>query len=362
MRFKFSILCIILIVILNSCGDNSTSGSADSVSSDENLNNLNSVIIEDEIMQISDDLPERDYTGYKFNILSRSMYVYEFESERENGDTINDAVYLRNRTVSERYGVEIITHPFGNAEAGVNIMTPLDASILAGDDSYQMASAYTYLAAPQSTDGKYLNWYEIPYINLNKPWWSDGFINAATINECTYIATGSLSLLFNEVIMSVFFNKTLAENYNIESLYELVDNGDWTIDKMNSYIKLATMDIDGDGVFTDTDRFGLGINIFTHVDNFQYAFEISLTERDANGLPYISIEMDKMQSALEKINSILNDSGDCYLSNQARLPEGMFEGDRVLFMTSPLGDAAIYRAMDSDFGIIPYPKWNTNQK
>ncbi|MCL1792707.1 MAG: hypothetical protein FWG34_02440, partial [Oscillospiraceae bacterium] len=56
---------------------------------------------------ISDDLPEADLGGGKFSILSRTERNYEFFSEGETGEVINDNVYKRNRKVEERFNMEI---------------------------------------------------------------------------------------------------------------------------------------------------------------------------------------------------------------------------------------------------------------
>lgn len=109
-----------------------------------------------------------------------------------------------------------------------------DKSILAGDDAYQLISAYTYLAATGSTNGNYMNWYEMPHINFDKPWWAKGFIEAASIHDTVFIATGDLSLLYNEVTLAMLFNKELADELQIDNLYDTVRDGEWTFDKLTN--------------------------------------------------------------------------------------------------------------------------------
>lgn len=310
---------------------------------------------------VSDDLPEKDFGGREFNIISRTNFTYEFDAE-QSGDVLDDAIYNRNRKVEERFNVDIITHPYGEGNAA-NVLEAADKSIMAGDDAYQLLSAYTYKSAPGSVNGNYANWYDMPYVNFDKPWWSNGFIDEASVNGKVYIATGDLSLLFSEVTLCILFNKGLAEDLKLGDLYQTVRDGDWTLDLMEQYCAAASSDLNGDGVMDDSDRWGLGINTYTHIDCFLYAFEVPVTTRNSEGIPEITINCSRMIDVVDKLYSFLIDSGDVYIYQHPTdsFAPGMFESNLGLFMTTWLGNCANLREMDTDFGIIPYPKFNSEQ-
>lgn len=311
---------------------------------------------------VSDDLETVDFGGREFNIASRTNFTYEFDAE-QTGDIVDDAVYNRNRTVEERFNVDIITHAYGEGNMA-NVLEVSDKSILAGDDAYQLISAYTYLAATGSTNGNYMNWYEMPHINFDKPWWAKGFIEAASIHDTVFIATGDLSLLYNEVTLAMLFNKELADELQIDNLYDTVRDGEWTFDKLMEYSALAANDLNGDGNMDQNDRWGLGINTYTHIDCFLYAFEVPVVEKNSEGIPELVINSEKMINVLDKVYSFLIDSGDAfvYVHPTDSFETGMFESGRGLFMTTWLGNCANLREMDADFGIIPYPKWDESQE
>ena len=311
---------------------------------------------------VSDDLETVDFGGREFNILSRTNFTYEFDAE-QTGDIVDDAVYNRNRTVEERFNVDIITHAYGEGNAA-NVLEVSDKSILAGDDAYRLISAYTYLAATGSTNGNYMNWYEMPHINFDKPWWAKGFIEAASIHDTVFIATGDLSLLYNEVTLAMLFNKELADELQIDNLYDTVRDGEWTFDKLIEYSALAANDLNGDGIMDHNDRWGLGINTYTHIDCFLYAFEVPVVEKNSEGIPEMVINSEKMISVLDKVYRFLIDSGDVFVYEHPTdsFEPGMFESGKGLFMTTWLGNCANLREMDADFGIIPYPKWDESQE
>ena len=56
--------------------------------------------------------------------------------------------------------------------------------------------------------------------------------------------------------VAMFFNKKLAENYQLEDLYETVRNGKWTLDKFAECTKNVAVDLDEDRKMTDIDMYG----------------------------------------------------------------------------------------------------------
>lgn len=216
-------------MILTGCGGNGTSdpkNTSDAENRSDETTAIDTANLSDAERRqlVSDDLKTVKYDGREFNILSRINFTYEFDSE-QTGDVLNDAIYNRNRTVEERFDVKIVTHAYGEGN-GANILELANKSIEAGDDEYQLLSAYSYLAAPGSLNGLYTNWYDVPNVNFEKPWWEKDYIDEASINGITYLAIGDLSLLFNEVKLAVFFNKQIAEDIHMENPYELVKSGD----------------------------------------------------------------------------------------------------------------------------------------
>lgn len=57
---------------------------------------------------IADNLPELDFNQYEFRILTglhANWITSAFSMEGENGDTLNDALYSRNRAIEERFNI-----------------------------------------------------------------------------------------------------------------------------------------------------------------------------------------------------------------------------------------------------------------
>ncbi len=312
---------------------------------------------------VSDDLETVDYGGREFNILSRTDFTYEFDQE-QTGDVLDDAIYQRNRTVEERFGVTITVHDYGTGTVG-NVLELADKSIMAGDDEYQLLSAYSWLAATGSMNGLYYNWYDLDKINFEKPWWEKEFIEEAGIDGVTYIAIGDLSLLFSEVRQAIFFNKQIAEDIHMEDQYALVKSGEWTVDKLIELSASGADDLNGDGQMNEDDRWGFACNRWTHTVPFVYGAGLKTVQYDQNGLPSKLNQSEKLFDVFDKVYKFINESGDAYICNNGKfsLPnESDFQSGKALFMTSWIGYAKELRNMDADFGILPYPKWDKEQE
>ena len=57
--------------------------------------------------QIEDNLPDKDYGGQTFTLFTRVKYEDSFMPEELTGEGVNDALYQRNATVSDRFNVKM---------------------------------------------------------------------------------------------------------------------------------------------------------------------------------------------------------------------------------------------------------------
>ena len=70
------------------------------------------------------------------------------------------------------------------------------------------------------------------YLYFSNPWWSSGLIKNTSVYGKLYFASGDISTNMLQMMYAVFFNKTLADEYQLGDLYQLVIDDEWTLDKM----------------------------------------------------------------------------------------------------------------------------------
>ncbi|MBR3998362.1 MAG: hypothetical protein IKI93_08480, partial [Clostridia bacterium] len=187
------------------------------------------------------ELPERDYEGFAFRIVSRDddMHSYpvhtrDLYAEEMNGDAINDSVYERNSLIEETYNVTIRleTHSETTNESTPN--TLVQNSVMAGSDDYDLLTTHMINGGNSVLKNIFLNFNNIDYVDLTKPYWNQGALNAFTIGTKTYLALSDLCFSSNDNTHCMVYNKELAKNYNVGDIYEIVKNNEWTYDKFRT--------------------------------------------------------------------------------------------------------------------------------
>ena len=312
-------------------------------------------------------IPVLDFGGETFTIFCRSDKLYEVYAESEDGEIINDTIYTRNRTVEERYNINIYykdsAGAWGDQSSFFNLLTN---SVMAGEQAYDMTATYMAYTAYVETTGIYTNLYNVPYLDLTNDWWTQDFVNTNTYNGKLYLTAGDISLSMLENLYAVFFNKQLHADYKMENLYDVVKNGKWTFDTMNQMSMTVVEDINGDGEYNISDRLGFVTN-----NHGMRAMPVAMGVEIANLTPDGGVELvyynDKSVDIFDRLYNMLYNNNyayifvsDDHMGNDILLP--MFKENRILFLTNMLNITDILRDMDTDFGILPFPKYNEIQE
>ncbi len=355
---RFSRLVLLLLVgavLLSSCaqGDGrSDTGSADGTNSGK----------PDETAPAEPEettIPDKQFNGSTVTVLCRSEKGYEFSVEAETGDIVEDAVFARNRSVEEKHDVVLeIIQTEGDWSHKDSFMGTVRNSILAGDGDYDLVAGYNAYIAQMTLEKCFLNILELPDLDFSNPWWCAGFNENMTINGRLYMCLGDASLTMWENLQAVFFNKALAENYKLPSPYEMIAGDAWTYDKLSEYCAAFSGDLDNNGVMNEKDNWGM---VFYNVRDYPVYFESPYCQTGEDGFPYISLWNDRFAAVYDRIYRFMCTEK---LGRQFAPAEdqAIFSQDRAMFYQAPLRYAGIFRDMESDFGIIPFPKFDENQE
>ena len=116
----------------------SSVGCGESADTNETTDTTTAASTSDETTSDAPELPDEDYEGYEFRILTRieGWGIYNNENlvvEEENGEILNDAIYTRNRTVEERFNINLTQITTTN-----DIGNEISATVMAGDDAYDL--------------------------------------------------------------------------------------------------------------------------------------------------------------------------------------------------------------------------------
>lgn len=359
MRRNISFL-LVLTMLLASCGTGTTAETTSDTSTAVDA----ATDVETETT-LTADLPDTRYDGTTITYLTAEPYVDHFRLITElTGEPLSDAAFNRNLAVEERLGVT-----FDAVQVDVSsVATTLQNAVAAGDAVYSYVFPHATIGVPTMvTSGLLYNVYNLPVVDLSKPWWNDRMTDALSIDNTAYYLSGDIVMTW-QGMLAIIFNKEYLYDYNIEDdLYQLVRDGKWTYDKMLSLINGLGMDLDGDGKMTKADQFGMLGNL-----NTGYATTIGcgqpLTKRDENGYPVLAQNTERMVSIVEKYYNLVNSPDtwmDAYSSSTYSTSDYrniLIEGRAFLTELDIGGLYSYLREIEFNFGILPPPKFDEDQE
>jgi len=309
---------------------------------------------------ILEAMPAADLGGKAFRMLGVSYPTRRnFPAEEDAGEIVNDALAKRDLDVSERLNIVIQTQAEPDAATVLKIVSD---SVVAGDDLCDVIISDIASSLINLMNSKSLyDLRQISNLSLQEKWWSYGMYENATIGGKQYITMGDISPMKYYAPYCLAYNQKLAKDYGHSDLYEEVLTGKWTIDLFNSMLKDVNRDLDGDGDIDDFDFHGYAhvptdITAWAH---YTGAGQV-LSTVDKDGMIVIPIGSDTSVSVIETLTEILGYSPNLSMGN---VTMDMFVEDRALFYgNSYSGIIANFRDMESDFSVIPTPKYNEQQE
>lgn len=311
---------------------------------------------------VHDDLPARDFNDETITFLVREEMGYEFDAE-QTGDVVNDAVFKRNQSISERFNVnlEYIKTP-GLWASKADYQALITNSVMAGDNSYDIVTGQSNIVLPLAVQGIYHDLANAEYIDFDKPYWKSGYHDNAMINGHLYSLMGDYALSTLTASNVIFFNTSLLEDYKIEAPYELVKSGKWTLDAFIKMVTEFSNDLDGDGVIGENDLIGLYTNT-NGINPIQYSTGCSLTKREADGRQVIDFPNEKEIDVFDKVFDFYqSESTHIEGSLQVNQIAETFINQTTAFISGMLSIVDYLRDMKNDFGIVPFPKYDEDQE
>ena len=318
------------------------------------------------------EIPDTRYDDTELCFLTRDESEWStleiFAKEMtSNTDNINNAVYERNDSILQNYGVTVteIKEVTGDHYS----MVSKETSAPTGD--FQVIVTNCYNSANMATNRFLwdLNSDSVEYLDLEKPWWDSNLAKGMSINEKLYFATGDLMTSDNDATFVILFNKQIATDVNLPDLYSMVSNKEWTMDKMSEFIQTAKQDKDGDGKLAfDTDVAG-----FAYTGDGPYCVVfgggVLMCTKDEDDTPFYNLDVERAQNVVEKGKLLFGKDYTVDL-NAAQTSSGLtmvetgqkaFGENHALFMGEVMQCVTRLRGFDVDFGILPWPMYDTQQ-
>ena len=318
------------------------------------------------------DVPATRFDGKELCFLTRDENEWSTveifaENQTAESDNISNAVFERNDRILQNYGVTVVELKKKTGEHH----TALTNEIAGSNGDFQAVITNTSGSAGFASNGFLwdLNDDAVEYMDFTKSWWDNNMAEGMSINDKLYFATGDLLTSDNDATFVIMFNKQLVKDCKLPDLYALVENNQWTMDKLYEFEKLAVQDNDGNGKLEyDSDICGLA-----YTGDVPYCMlfggGITLCTKDEDDIPIYSLDVQRADDIAEKgklifskdhtidLNAVVNGGGiTMYDAGVKTFGEG-----HALFMGEVMQCVTRMRVADVDFGILPYPKFNEKQ-
>ena len=219
-----------------------------------------------------DELPDDlDFGGMSINCLFRGVasmsegttggyWITNDVCGTDNvGDIVSDLVWERNNSVADRLNVDLQWTATDGGSLKNDIAVYKNV-VMSSDATFDY-----FLATGNTSAGQGMNTYmrdisNIPYVNWESPWWWQFANEALSLDgKAMHFVVGDMLLTNLAQTCIMFFNKSMYTDVygDADEVYEMVLDGTFTIDNLNTLVAGAYQDLNGDGIADENDKYGL---------------------------------------------------------------------------------------------------------
>lgn len=365
------LLCAVFVLstvsMLASCGnDTTTTGASDTSNTTPGGNTADTEKIP--------DVPEKmdvKYDGVDYVVLisnRSSKTPNDFDVSDKAADTaMGQAVYKRKIRMYDNYGVNLVSEVDHNSDANKLIAhTKMQTQCDAQTNDYQLGIICTYAIAPLTTQGYLYDLNTVPYLDLSKEWWDQTVVEDLTISGSVYYVSGDISTAVDDYMYTTIFNKDMYNEYVTDgtNVYDLVNEGKWTLDQLLRLSKLVCEDTNGDDVMDNQDKYGL----MTWYDEMFASVQAAggrIAEVDEDGYMKLTLRSERNFEVMNKYMELETAASTINFQNETVNPgkkfTNIFTESRAMFFMTNLNELSLFRNMDTDYGILPNPKYEETQ-
>ena len=346
-----------------------------------------------------DNLGDYDFKDETVTISCFEPYAYEVYGA-ENGSWIEKESYKRNKELEIRFNVNIENDTTnGTATQLDEHYNRVNNAFMNGADEFDLVVMMAYQIGKMVVDSHYCDWRSEVVgcresIKSGAEWWPESINRDCMINGYQYIAVSDMCLTAMEMCYAVIFNcelesrnnvaktqiKSIVQNKNggkspdFQSMFDVVDEGWWTLDVMYDVVKdfwQPGAGKDASATHDEKDIYGLALGKGTDSDAWPFAFNIHYINNDGISTPQlwdplndrrVTDSISQLQQLVQS-DGVYSEWGDTYEKRCTFFAEG-----HALFTLMALEELKLdtMHEMKTNaafpFGVLPYPKLNRDQK
>lgn len=376
------VICLICALMLTACQDDKNESSADNASGSD----VSTSPYQDANGKYVGSHSGKDYTGETITFLTCSVNptyeseilfnTYEDGTKQTIPELLNDNLKLRSDYVEETLGLTIEElKVLDTARPGGGMCTQIREGNLSATTDYQIVVPCLYDGASLAVEGHLYNLLGEGFesFQIEAPWWNQEFNSTMSMGNQLYFTIGDLGTVNKGATAALFFNLELWEKHGLTEKYngtpyDLVRNGEWTVDVVFEAATTISGDLNNDQIIDYSDEFGWG----GQLDDMWSIFHASgekIASNGGDGYPTITIYSERSAKLMEKLQEFVQDKEHYISANDyfgivewpSELVEQGFTDGRALFYNASVGNVINLGVMEQHFGMVPVPKADKNQ-
>ena len=295
-----------------------------------------------------DKLPDSDFGGAATIIATVSHADLLCPSEA--ADEVSAAALARNKYIEEKYSTSIISKL---AESEDALRKELSASKNSGIYYTDLLGINLSEVGSFALDGLLMNMYSIPDLDLGADYFSSDSVAQLTAGYKLYAISGAATEDVREYY-AVFFNKNLAQELGMGSLYELVYSDGWTWEKFSELTHIAaaargTDNATAFGAMSDLPEDRIADAFFESSGNHY-------VDTTFGQSPAAAAIGDSLADLISLARTTLG-KGSGFVSGYGADTSALssFRAGNVLFYIGTLRDAEPLASIEVQWGVLPLP-------
>ena len=365
MRVLVLLLAMLLVLPLVACGNDTpdTPDMPGDPSTPDTPTDPEPPVQEETATSVLNAIPKQDFeSNFEFLVAAASSYenvifVEQFTNDDDiDGNIVHDALFERDKMIEEYFGIDIYYDDMLDSA----MYGKIGNTVRSGDDIYSLVLGTTNNALTMFNNDLLWDLSTVDAIDLSRTWWNKNSVDAFTINDQIYMATGAIT---NRVVFAPYgmlVNFRLREAAGLPDPYEMVLDNTWTFENFEAMIIGTSYQLDGNDTWEVTDFYGLAPSQDSETAWF-FAAGGHMVEKGPNGELWAVYEEEENYNLFSMVTDMYE--GDdvmkyvsLYDSNTA------FKESRAIFHSTALGDISKLADMEDQYGFLPMPKLDEAQE
>ncbi len=299
-----------------------------------------------------------DYDGEKVTIITNNDHFnYKGNEEISSGQR---EIYAG---LGDTLGVTVdlmLCNSEAYESTGEHITELVKQSVMSNSHEYDLICGNVVTCGKELLMNGCLSFIADEYLELENSWWNQSINDNMMIDGRSYLYNSKANISYYHNVPCIAYNHKLG-TASQSTLFDIVENGQWTLDKMNELSIEANIPDGSYAYVSDDDLIG---SLF-------FASAGKTLTYSGNGIPVFETSLSKENEDFIEILSEIFGNGNMlclynipeeYEKSKSEYLSSVIDDGKVLYVADSFSSLGRLGVQDSGYTLLPMPKENEKQK